>query len=150
MLEFNWWQKAEMFFYTALRSLYCPQISTLVITDKDWRFWTILINSALIFFKSLITSIRRCQLDDYVHALSFQYWKAVTFFGTWFLIRSLNSDAIFFIYLLHVFTKKTNSKFSRICQQITISLNCLFVIDLFSKTIFWKFGFSFSYNLEEW
>jgi hypothetical protein len=24
MLCFNWWQKAEMFFYTALRSLYCP------------------------------------------------------------------------------------------------------------------------------
>ena len=90
-LCFNWWQKAEMFFYTALRSLYCPQISTLVITDKDWRFWTILINPTW-FFKSLITSIRRCQLNDYVHALLFQYWKAVTFF--WYLHVFLSDHSI--------------------------------------------------------
>ena len=47
------------------------------------------------FFKSLITSIRRCQLNDYVHALTFQYWKAVNFFWYMVFIRSLNSEAIF-------------------------------------------------------
>ena len=95
------------------------------------------------FFKSLITSIRRCQLDDYVHDLSFQYWKAVMVF-----IRSLNSEA-FFLSIYCMFSQK--SKFE-IFMNLSTNHNiaCSLVIDVFSKTISWIFDISFSYNLEEW
>ena len=74
------------------------------------------------FFKSLITSIRRCQLNDYVHALSFQYWKAVSFFLVHGFYQIIKFGSIFFIHLLHVFTKKQIRNFHEFVNKSQHSL----------------------------